>query len=536
MNINEALISKYAKKIYGFAYSKTRDYHNAQDLSQEILMQLWKIDFVSKNIADMDGYIYRICQYTWANYFRTGTRVREGLMYDDFADILTSDSTPEDAYIKDELYSRLRREIMYLSKQRRQATVMFYYEGKSGKEISELLGVPASTVRWHIGKSKKILKERINMTQNIYSPKRLDIYFSGSATDNSLAGLRNDLLAQNICIVCREKAHSIEEIAQTMGISAAFIEDKLSPLANMGYLEKIGGKYKTSFFIKDTCFIKEQKSWEKEHIPTVAEAIYDSVKTHMDEIRAIGFMGHDLNENLLLWAFIEIVAQEYEQRHTVKFNCDPPFRADGTAHFIEASFNENDILSELGENEAELKDYIKYSGGAAGKYVGDEKTAILQFDPPLCTHWRNTFIKGSDVCALRRIYTVISDGAEPNEHDKELISFLAAEGYAVMKNGKAKLTIPYFSCSQYKEFNALMENTILPEIEDKVGTSLLKEYADFIEKKIPSFLPAGEREFVKQRFYQPNAFTYLLFKAGKLSEPTKEEKRCICTIAFEKEI
>ncbi|MBO5092647.1 MAG: RNA polymerase sigma factor, partial [Clostridia bacterium] len=38
MDISKDIIEKYAKKIYGFAFSKTRDYNDAQDLSQEILV------------------------------------------------------------------------------------------------------------------------------------------------------------------------------------------------------------------------------------------------------------------------------------------------------------------------------------------------------------------------------------------------------------------------------------------------------------------------------------------------------------------
>jgi len=40
MDLAQSLIKKYAKKIYNFAYSKTRDTYNAEDLSQEIIVQL----------------------------------------------------------------------------------------------------------------------------------------------------------------------------------------------------------------------------------------------------------------------------------------------------------------------------------------------------------------------------------------------------------------------------------------------------------------------------------------------------------------
>lgn len=47
MDRNETLLIKYTEKIYGFAYSKTHNYHDALDLSQNILLTLCQIDFAS---------------------------------------------------------------------------------------------------------------------------------------------------------------------------------------------------------------------------------------------------------------------------------------------------------------------------------------------------------------------------------------------------------------------------------------------------------------------------------------------------------
>lgn len=259
MEINETLIKEYAKKILGFAYSKTQNHSEAQDLSQDILLQLCRIDFTSKNIENMDGYIYRVCQYTWSNFVRKNICAWNTAEYDELSAV-ASGETPDGDVIRSELYARLRQEIMYLGKGKRDAVVLFYYEGKSGSKISQILNVPASTVRWYLSESRKILKERIEMVEGIYSPIRLKVFYNGSCNESTMAGLGADLLVENICIVCAKKALSIEEIARTMGMSAAFIENKLDGLLNMNYIEKTGaGKYRTTFYIKDRDFIFVQK-------------------------------------------------------------------------------------------------------------------------------------------------------------------------------------------------------------------------------------------------------------------------------------
>ena len=138
VDIAEKLIAEYAKKIYGFAWSKTHHYQDAEDLSQNILLTICQIDFSSKDISDMDRYVYRVCQYTWSNFVRRNMPVWEGIGYNDEMDNTVSKENIDDEIIKNELYQKLRREIMYLGKTKREITILFYYENKIGKEISSL--------------------------------------------------------------------------------------------------------------------------------------------------------------------------------------------------------------------------------------------------------------------------------------------------------------------------------------------------------------------------------------------------------------
>ena len=57
MDFTEKLTEQYAKKIYGFAYSKTGNTHDAEDLSQSILLTLCKIDFEGKDTTGSIGVV-----------------------------------------------------------------------------------------------------------------------------------------------------------------------------------------------------------------------------------------------------------------------------------------------------------------------------------------------------------------------------------------------------------------------------------------------------------------------------------------------
>lgn len=369
----------------------------------------------------------------------------------------------------------------------------------------------------------------------IYTPKKLTVYYSGTSGETPLAGLERDLLGQNICIVCGKKPLTIEEMAEKLCMSAAFIEDKLDNLLYMNYLEKVGtNKYRTTFFVQDADYFLAKKRFELEHIPPVSDAIYAAVKKNLGKIREIGFTGSDLDENFLLWAFTTIAAHDYENRNSIKVRFSAPIRGDGGKNWIDARWQTREIFKACPEIDPELADYIRYSGGAAGKHFGNQTIKTQQFDPPIVCDARGHFVK-SDGDALQRVREIIRSGIEPNDHDKEIITYLAQKGYVEVKNGVPVILIPFFTAGEYKAFRAVMDQSVLPEIESSIGTTLPKDYSAYIKKRIPDYLSESEKSFLVSRFYQPNAYTYLLYKKGLLSMPGEEEAKRICTIAWEQE-
>lgn len=533
MDNNELIISKYAKKIYGFAYSKTHNLHDAEDLSQNILLELCKIDFDSRQIENMDAFIYRVCKYTWSNFVRKNIFLWEGIDYCDEINVYDSKDSIEEELIKSELYHKLQREIMYLSKIKRDVVIMFYYEGKNGNEIAQQLNISASTVRWYLGESKKLLKERIEMNETIYTPKRLSVLFCGNCVDMSaLHLLRSDLLVQNICIACEKKPLTLEEIAQQLCMSAAFVEDKLDVLMYMNYIEKKANKYKTTFFIKDADFIMKKADYEIKHLPAVALAAYKAAKESIGDIRKIGFVGSDLDDNLLMWTIIENISHSYFIKHNIGCSIQAPMRGDGSRHFIDACISNDDVIKEYSNIDDRLIDYIKYSGGAAGQHSTNDKIICREFTPAVIFDYRQMCDRQA-LNALQKIYSIIKKDITPDEYDKELILQMAEEGYVSVLNGRPKILIPYFTAEEFKELCAIIDNVIIPEIDAEAGTALIHNYAAYIESSIPDYLSRDEKEFVKTRFYNPNAFVWYLLREGKLAELNDEEKKHVCKIVWE---
>lgn len=173
MDLDIEMIQRYAKKIMGFAYSKTQNITAAEDLSQEILVSLSDSLKRQDSICDIDGFVYTICCYTWSKFLRSNKRHWSNLDVDAMLDLQDISSVEEDVQ-KLIIIDKLKKEIAYLSKLHRQITLMYYYENKTGDEISRALSISHSTVRWHLSEIKKKLKVGIEMADNLnYEPKRI---------------------------------------------------------------------------------------------------------------------------------------------------------------------------------------------------------------------------------------------------------------------------------------------------------------------------------------------------------------------------
>ena len=447
MTKKQQIIEQYAKKIYAFSYQKTKNIWDAEELSQEIALVLCTDQVLDRNIENMDAYIYRICKYTWSNYVRKNIRYWRSLENDKL-DAVISESDPELDVMNQEQIRRLRQEIVYLSELRRKIIVAFYFDHKKGDEIARQLSIPASTVRWHLKQAKETIKERLEMTENtLYQPVRLLVGHFGNARASVYEDLRHDALIQNICWVCREKAHSIEEIAQTLGVAAVYLEHKIEQLIDMDYMQRIGGnKYRTEFYIWDDDFQIATERFRYDHALALGLPLYNLLKDQLPQIRGIHGIPAE-SDNFLLWALLpglisgifDRMEQEVQQRQGR--HSEPPKRSDGSEHWLIARTTYRDRISSNHTIPADFKDYC------LGGEVYGVKTRVagrlesLQYDMMCFGSWRD--FDNWELLQLQQVYDIIAAQRIPTESEKEVIAGLAQKGYVTVENGIPNIRIPF---------------------------------------------------------------------------------------------
>ncbi len=540
----ESLIHEYAKKIHGFAYGKAKNYHDAEDLSSEIIATLLGERIAFEGIENPDAYIYRICCYTWSNFIRR--KNREALPGDEIFFTLSSGEDVESELIEREENKRLieilRREIMYLNRIRREITVMYYYENKSGDEISKALGIPASTVRWHMRETKEILKERIEMKENnsIYQPVRLIVGHNGWVTDYDMNGLASDLIMQNICIICREKPLTIEEIARTLGIASAYLEDKINKLLYMDYIKQVGkNKYQTNFFINYPELMAEVKKFQYENVMRLVPLVYEGAVAYAKAIRENGLIAcGEFSENTLVAAMAMVVTNCFVEeiarvkRESLKLFWQRPKRKDGSEHFVGAVLPGEP--PDWVKTDPEFSDFFENSNGCGVKTrVFRNSCETLQYDQNLFGGWR--VFDNDEVSKMFRIIELsMSDEEIISEYDKEAIAVMTEKGYVRTEKGRPVVLVPVLKSALTNEFGLKALGTQLKELDARMEELIAPclEFNKKLKKLIPDYLDENERNYqlANHNGYSSQNIMHMLFKKGYLEMPTEEEKKCILTL------
>lgn len=284
----DKIITEYLQKIYGFAMKKAYSYDEAEDICSEIVLEVYQSLLRSDEIANLEGYIWRISEHTYSK-FVSSKKKHEGISIDGLEIPYFEEEYCEDAEAESK---RLRREIAFLTEVRRKIVYMFYFLKRSINSIAAELNIPEGTVKWHLNRARKELKEGFSMERKIgklglYPLEAADIAHDGSIGDNGGPEYYlNDKINLNIVYSVYHTPRTKEEIAEELGMTLVYIEEKIDLLEDNGFIIKTkNDKYTTFVRFKPETFSYEfeervtkvqlriAEDLVREYVPGVLEAI-----------------------------------------------------------------------------------------------------------------------------------------------------------------------------------------------------------------------------------------------------------------------
>jgi len=146
----------YYETIYTFAYNLVRKSEEAQDITTETFVKLWRLQANFENLNNIKAFLYITSRNACFDHFRKLQRQRSGqkeILY-----LLRSENEVENEMIDAEVFGELSRQIEDLPFSCRRVFELIYFNNLTTSEIAEKMGISAQNVLNQKAKAIRILR------------------------------------------------------------------------------------------------------------------------------------------------------------------------------------------------------------------------------------------------------------------------------------------------------------------------------------------------------------------------------------------
>ena len=310
--------SQLMESTYLWCYRHVGNTHDAEDLSQEILLEAIisyrKACGRGEPPAAFHPWFWGIARNRLRLFYRS--RKKQAVLlgasvgnlsdcepyYFDLCDI-------DEALVAEEERARLTYELSLLSRIQRECVILYYLRSRSVKEIAACLGIPEGTVKSRLFDARKNLKKGMeepmenNETKNkrlSYAPAMLAKSGSGQIPDHW--AFLSDRIVEQIIAVCAYEGKTVRQIAEAIGVAPVYFEDKLEYLLKHKFLKETT----PNTYIDDFCVFPEQ-AWldfrvDQNHILIgKMSRVAEIVKSLVPDARKYILNEKDFTDGYLLW-------------------------------------------------------------------------------------------------------------------------------------------------------------------------------------------------------------------------------------------
>ena len=249
----------YMETLFYFCLKKTGGHHEAEDLSQDIALQI--ITALNKGTipTSFSAWVWQIARNRYSVWAKKKHKRNESVTGSDIGDYEIEDESENilDEMIHTEQMALLRRELAFIKSEYRNIVVAYYIEDKNVREIAESLSLPTNTVKSRLLRAREILKEGMDMAREFgklsYNPENIAFVMNGMVGKSGEPwNYISRSLCKNILLAAYRTPSTAEELAMEIGVALPYMEEELSALVEATLMKKNGNRYETNIFIVST--------------------------------------------------------------------------------------------------------------------------------------------------------------------------------------------------------------------------------------------------------------------------------------------
>ena len=451
-------IAAAAKVILSYCTARTPSHFEAEDLAQEIILEIYKSAHNIRNPEAFYGFMWSVAGNVYKQWCKKKVKNKECELTENIFD--TEELLEDNSDI-----GLLRRELSLLCEKYRKAVVLYYVENKSCSQISEHLSISESMVKYLLFKSRQILKEGMSMERNYgqqsYNPKELSVLYWGNGK-NTYNSLYENKISQNILFACYNDKLTAEEISLELGIALPYIEDILKELVECEALGLDGRRYYTDMVIFTAdCAVEvanKTREFRKNISDTLSEVIANTKFSNSETWLAVCC--------ILYKAVFENLQS--------KVNIELPENKFGESCIVWAVEKPTDSMRNKG---------FEFGVSNAESSSGDR---VQFFDFTVNGEMVHHSFYSSK--AFTNVFTDIAKGKTDfeNEYEKVVVAELVKKGYVLEINGKLAVNVRVFKEQEFERFISKFESAV--EAVEQNAEKIMNEAERIIKNYIPVHL------------------------------------------------
>jgi RNA polymerase sigma-70 factor (ECF subfamily) len=166
----QALVERHKKKIYFLAYDVVGNHHDAEDISQEVFIKMFRSIKTFRRDAKMSSWLYQITVNTSIDHLRRKSskplKSMDDLDKTNFQEKLAGSRNaainPEQSAEAVIMQNRVSQALQKVSPRERSVFVMRHYNELKTREIAEILNVSQGTVKALLFRAIRKLRKELS--------------------------------------------------------------------------------------------------------------------------------------------------------------------------------------------------------------------------------------------------------------------------------------------------------------------------------------------------------------------------------------
>jgi RNA polymerase sigma factor (sigma-70 family) len=464
----ETIAREYLHPLFGFSRRRTSNLEAAEELTGEILVEIYDSLRRGHEIRDLSKWVWSIAHHTYAR----GLNQKEKAISTIAAppEWLADERTlgPEAEFARKDATAEIRRQVAYLSELHHRIVVLRYFRDRRIREIAAALEIPEGTVKWHLSEIRNSFREEgeegmSSSTKDTMgtigcAPERLSVGICGDAGNGVHPSMivNTRLIPQNILLAASASAKTTQEIARETGIPTPYLADEVKLLHDAELLWKADdNRYVTDFVVTNRAMKGEWYSIVEEVLPWYVETTKSFFEANRDEIVDTVNQIEQIGYQQALWTLIPFAFDPYRMIRPGLADdfAELPARKNGGKWIIMASHTETD--------RDEFDDQYRFTrmNGVIRRCADDCWSWVLE------TIWTGFQTHRSNLLNLKwpRVRALIDALAASglradsvDDREAELFAALCDSGIISSTNGVCRLEVLWLDRGQLESLGVVM--------------------------------------------------------------------------------